>query len=179
MADELRLQPGPGGWVAATLHEDDELVPSARAFVQFGQGRAGRWEAVALLMIEPSVKSLRSIPIHRIEVAVNADDRVSKQLHDRLDKPVARLGLPFLRQFQGYPAAEQPLRLERPASRRLNDAWYKQVANTYRQAAARGLKPRKAIAETANVSQDVAGRWVYEARKRGFLPRTSPGKVTA
>jgi hypothetical protein len=40
------------------------------------------------------------------------------------------------------------------------------------------LNPRSAIAEAAKVSTDVAGRWVREARKRGFLPATDPGKVS-
>ena len=37
------------------------------------------------------------------------------------------------------------------------------------------------IAEDAGVTPEVAGRWIYEARKpeRGFLPPTSPGRVSA
>jgi hypothetical protein len=54
--------------------------------------------------------------------------------------------------------------------------FYAAVADRYRDAAARGLSPRTAIATAADVSTDVAGRWVREARKRGLLPATDPGK---
>jgi hypothetical protein len=63
--------------------------------------------------------------------------------------------------------------------RRLDDDWYAKVGATYIAAKDRGLKPRMAIAELAGVSTDVAGRWIYEARKRGHLPPTRPGRVSA
>jgi hypothetical protein len=88
--------------------------------------------------------------------------------------------LDFLKAFTGYGHWPEPaIVLDRPAGRRLDDDWYAKVAEAYRLAAARGLKPRTAIAEAASVSTDVAGRWVYEARKRGLLPKTQPGRVTA
>jgi len=67
--------------------------------------------------------------------------------------------------------------LKRPAGRNLPDEFYATVAERYRDAAGRGLSPRAAIAEAAGVSADVAGRWVRQARKRGYLPPTEPGKV--
>jgi hypothetical protein len=42
-----------------------------------------------------------------------------------------------------------------------------------RQAIGRGLKRRTAVAEAAGVSVDVAGRWIYEARKRDLIRETS------
>jgi hypothetical protein len=70
------------------------------------------------------------------------------------------------------------LLIERPPGRRLDDSFYQRIGVVYRQAVGRGMKPRQAIAEAASVSPDVAGRWIYQARKRGLIPKTSAGKVT-
>jgi transposase len=53
------------------------------------------------------------------------------------------------------------------------------VGEAYRVAVQRGESPRTTIAESAGVSNEVAGRWVRQARKRGYLPATEPGKVSA
>ena len=93
--------------------------------------------------------------------------------------PAAEIGTAeFFDSFTGYTIPEQDITLERPAGRRLNNAFYAQVADAYHAAATLGRPPRTAIAEVAGVSTDVAGRWVYEARKRGYLAKTNPGKVT-
>ena len=96
----------------------------------------------------------------------------------RLDEPGFEIGSSkFHGSFAGFAKPEPALK--RPAARRLNDDWYQQVAEAYIAAADRGEKPRTAVARLAGVSTDVAGRWIYEARKRGHLAPTRPGRVTA
>ena len=71
------------------------------------------------------------------------------------------------------------MKVKRPAGRNLSDEFYATVGEAYRVAVERGEAPRTTIAESAGVSTEVAGRWVRQARKRGYLPATEPGKVSA
>ena len=178
-ADELVLLDGPGGWVEARL-EGDAVATSPRTWVRFVD-EDGAWVAGGLYLHSPKPDDLRAAPLRRIELAVNAHKGISDAVRRRLRERTAEPGTAdFFRSFTGYvKQAEPPLVLRRPKGKALNDAWYQEVADVYRAAAARGLRPRVAIADAAGVSRDVAGRWVYEARKRGFLPPTDAGKVTA
>ena len=93
------------------------------------------------------------------------------------------VGLPgetteFLKAFDGFVVPEA-LKIVRPAGRNLSDEFYARVAEAYLAALENGLGPRRTIAESAGVSNEVAGRWVRQARKRGYLPETEPGKVSA
>ena len=109
-------------------------------------------------------------------MAVAASEGLRERLVAGLDKEAPEPGPELLKALSGFVHPEFPP-LERPEGRNLPDEFYATVADRYRDAAARGLNPRSAIAEAAEVSTDVAGRWVREARKRGFLPATEPGKV--
>ena len=171
--DELSIKAGPGGWVAP------HGTPQGTIYVRFAQFD-GSWRPIELFRMPLTAEHVRGLPLYRIELAVNASEPVSAALAARIDEPVPQLGSPeFYDLWTGYGhMREPPIALLRPAGRRLTDDWYEQVAHAYRLATARGLKPRTAIANAAGVSTDVAGRWVYEARKRGFLAKGSPGRVT-
>jgi hypothetical protein len=176
MATELTFKEGPGGWVRADLHSSRRL--EGRYWLCFVQER-NRWKAVAMFALGP-FSATQHVPVRRIELAVNADEALCAALVARLDDPIPPLGTSeFLASFTGYMRSERFV-LKRPPGRRLDDSFYADVARAYRDATARGRNPRAVIAADAGVSSDVAGRWIYEARKpeRGFLPRTKPGKVT-
>lgn len=54
---------------------------------------------------------------------------------------------------------------------------YEEVADVYRQALAAGERPTRAVADTLGVARSTAGRYVMEARARGFLdPAPGPGR---
>lgn len=55
------------------------------------------------------------------------------------------------------------------------DAFYGRVADAYRQAG--GATPILALAAAAGVKRGTASRWVHEARRRGYLPPTTPGRA--
>lgn len=55
---------------------------------------------------------------------------------------------------------------------RLTDAHLQAVASVYSDAYHQGQRPTKAVAEHFTVARSTAGRWVVEARKRGFLSAT-------
>jgi hypothetical protein len=62
--------------------------------------------------------------------------------------------------------------------KRLSDAHFKRVADIYRDASATGQAPTQAIADAFPTSRSNAGRWVMEARQRGFLGEApAPGKA--
>ena len=59
----------------------------------------------------------------------------------------------------------------------LDDGHYADVARIYSNAVARGAAPRKAVAASMHASDPTAARWISEARNRGLLPPTVPGKA--
>jgi hypothetical protein len=171
--DEIRLTPGDGGWVRARFKPRD--LSWQTVYVRFTPDDT-RWRAVELWLRDPSPGLLRALPLNRIEHAVNADGHVAFGLRAGHENPSpADLPAHFKDKRRRI---VQPLKLERPAERRLDDSFYEQVGFVYRQAIGRGLKPRRAIADAAGVTSDVAGRWIYQAREREFIPKTSPGKLS-
>jgi hypothetical protein len=69
--------------------------------------------------------------------------------------------------------------LKRPKNRRLDDDFYRQVAETYRAAVNHGLNPAKTLAEDSDTPQATVNRWIAKARQvEGGLSETSPGKVS-
>jgi hypothetical protein len=166
----LRFKPGPGGWVEATWQ-------GGRVWVRFETDENRKLRRLAELRVpEPTADSLRRIPLARIETAVAAHSPLHVALALRFNEtPPPDLrdafaegeGVPFPRRY----------RLKRPATRRLEDAFYVNVARAYRDAARRGMNPRQTIAADAGAAPDTVAGWVQEARRRGHLRPARPGKV--
>ncbi len=70
-----------------------------------------------------------------------------------------------------------PLGSRRPSTTGDNDDFYRDVALAYAEYAPQTRAPAKAIAEEAHAPKTSAQRWIAEARRRGFLPQTTKGKV--
>lgn len=64
-----------------------------------------------------------------------------------------------------------------PSGRDLGDDHYRSVAETYAQAVKTGHPPTAAVAERFTISKSAAAKQVARARERGFLPKTSRGRV--
>jgi hypothetical protein len=66
----------------------------------------------------------------------------------------------------------------RPPERRnrVTDNLLASVAEVYRQAINDGLPPKRSVATAFTVSQPTAGRYIMQARQRGHLGKTHPGK---
>lgn len=62
--------------------------------------------------------------------------------------------------------------------RRLTDDQFRAVAAAYRRAVDHGNYPKQAVAAEMHVSESTAGRYIMEARRRGFLGK-APGKGKA
>lgn len=63
--------------------------------------------------------------------------------------------------------------------KRLQDDELRQVACVYRAALERGKPPTASVQDEFRVAYPTAGRWVMEARRRGFLPPTTRGVASA
>lgn len=74
-------------------------------------------------------------------------------------------------------ADEYEQRLTSTSRRRsITDDFLREVATVYRQAIAEGKPPTKAVASRLHGSPATAGRWVMQARERGFLGRATRGR---
>lgn len=178
--DETTLEffVGPGGWLQTTVRRSREDVMFV--FVRFWRDGDGKWRSEGTIYFPGlTPESLHRIPLRRILLAVAASASLRDRLSARLGEQVPEVGtVEFVKAFDGFLVPE-PIKLERPAGRNLPDSFYATVGEAYRAAVANGLRPRITIAEAAGVSNEVAGRWVRQARKRGYLPATEPGKVSA
>src|SRR5688572_15778790 len=83
----------------------------------------GQWRPMILLSPHGLTHDLvRTFPMRRVEIAVNASDIVSAKLVARFDEPINDPGsLEFYARFRGFATPEpDPIMLKRPAGRKLD-----------------------------------------------------------
>jgi hypothetical protein len=160
---------GDRGWVQARWKRSDGT--EGRVTARFRPRTRTRWYIAQLQIDAPTSSLLRDVPLARIEDAVNADPVIRKWVED--GSPAA------IKAAVQRARTPRRHRLKRPASRRLDGDFFKNVGEAYREAVAHGLRPAKTLAEDSNTSQGTVSRWIAEARKRGHLPAAKPGKVSA
>ncbi len=173
----LDFNVGPGGWLMAVVRPG-----LGSAYVRLWRDEDGSWHPQGTVLLPGlNPEALRRIPVRRILLAVAASESLRDKLAARYDEEAPDTTSPdFMPAFNGYVVPEPPpVKIRRPAGRNLPDEFYATVGEAYRVAVERGEAPRTTIAESAGVSNEVAGRWVRQARKRGYLPSTEPGKVNA
>jgi hypothetical protein len=145
--------------------------------VRFEKDEHGKLRLADLRVAEQTAESLRRIPLGRIETAVGANAQVQLMLAVGLNEEVPD---EMFSAFTGKGIDEpRRYRLKRPATRRLEDAFFQNVARAYRDALIRGLNPRQTLAADAGAAPDTVAGWVLQARRRGHLPPTQPGKAMA
>lgn len=138
----------------------DGVAEGSELRVHAAEQPDGRCHLDALEFEGPiSAALLRTIPVGRIEAAVNAlalhgtiDDRTSAQ-------------------------ARIPEHLRESAVRGYPDEFYEVVARAYRALAAVSPRPIVELAEANGVPPTTAQRWVKEARQRALLPPGRRGKA--
>lgn len=72
--------------------------------------------------------------------------------------------------MEAYPAPVEP-------GKRIPDEHFERVADVYRYAVKLGRPPTEGVAEAFDVARSTAGRWVVQARRRGFLGPAMPGRA--
>jgi hypothetical protein len=168
--DSLKITPAAGGWVHAEWG-------AGSAWVRFGKDDDNKLTRITEWHVyDPSTTR---IPFNRIHNAVTMRGASLVNL-------MLAIGInetPPASVLSGPPPTgmklEQRYKLMRPSSRRLDDAFYADVAHAYQSAVAHGLHPRKAIVADTGAADATVASWVMEARRRGHLPKAQPGRVTA
>ena len=146
---------------------------------------------------------LHRIPVERlvneiVEMYAREEGRVRRLEIDPLEelpviedeKGMIRAKLPVYGREGGFEEFREALeaagvnpKYERPRGRghRLSDDQLKDVAKTYRLALKSGTAPVKAVQDAFGpISRSAAGRWVEEARRRGFLgPAPARGRLAS
>ena len=162
---------GMGGWTRVGWD-------SRQALVRFELNPDGKtWRIADVWMRDPSRDVLRSLPLSRIENAANANAVVV------LGLAIGRTAEVPADPWTMFAGAPEPvpydrLRLERPKGKQLDADFYKRVAIAYRGALADGENPRQTLARDSGAAPDTVARWIREARRRGYLSKTEPGKVS-
>jgi hypothetical protein len=161
----LTVTYGGGGWVRV---EDYNLH---LRFTRNGQ-------IAELHMTGPvTAADLRGIPLARISAqALSRPDLLSMPgpPPDQLDAVVRRLVPRRPRKRAGL---DTGARLA-PPNAGLTDDFLRSVADAYMAAIARGESPNKALAkQIGHQKSRTAERWVYLARKKGYLPAARRGAV--
>jgi hypothetical protein len=173
---ELNLWPGPGGWVFVDWG-------SGRAWIRFGLDEHHKLARITEVHVsgEPTADKLRRIPLGRIAAAVRADAAVQVPLAIGLNEelPPEFFSAPPKRFHELVEKHKPRYRLKRPASRRLDDAFFEKVARAYRDALIRGLNPRQTLAADTGAAPDTVAGWILRARRDGHLPPAQPGKAMA
>ncbi|MFF4839278.1 hypothetical protein ACFY2G_04345 [Streptomyces collinus] len=183
---------GAPGWVEVAV---PDVVP--RILVKAVE-KDGRWVVGNLLVVSDALDSatLKSIPIARIESLLNTRtvgaaltarrsgvagpdwlpsyEAEFEQLDDALARYLANSTRPTSSPSPGVAPPREPL--SRPDGSD-PDAFYRQVAEAYNDAVRETSAPAKVLSEEAGVPTTTVHRWIFEARRRGFLPPARKGRA--
>ncbi len=166
--------PGGGGWVYSDDLEAGEL------FLRLDeQGRV-----VELYLTKNGAEivpaDLRGLPLSSIKARARSRPDLAAALQGQPSADVyAALRSSFPETWiKDRPQVSPAFELS-PASPDcgLSDQFLRDVGAAYRDAVARGLRPNVALAEQTNHGKRTVEKWVYLARKKGYLEPTRPGSV--
>jgi hypothetical protein len=156
---------GQKQWVSAEWERADGSKGFAVAHVRW---KTAERLKVCQLLIEPAY--LRDVPVARIEQACNANPKIREWIDRAFGKDLVTR--------RKIDIANRP-RLKRPKSRRLDDDFFRAVAEAYRAAVRTGLPPGPTLAADSGTPLSTVHRWIAGARKRKHLPPAERGKATA
>lgn len=134
------------------------------------------WSQVPFAMIEtlishsPDARALVDTP-HEGDPVAGLEEHFAAHPH-----PSKAVRLSYAEAMPAAPEpGEQPPPLRRP--QRITDDFLREVAAQYRWLSTAGELPGPAMAEQTGAPVRTVQRWVYDARKRGFLPPGRPGRA--
>ncbi len=170
---------GGGGW---TYFDDVEAIGGVYARLD-SEGRV-----VELYLHnnggEITTAAVRRLPLHRLRAIAQSFRHQRPDLAAfAQDWPVPDVLTEVKRAFPPTWIKEKPpsandvvLTPQSPAAG-ITDDFLRTVASAYGAAVARGERPNKALAAQSNSPQRTVERWVYLARKGGFLAPTQQGRI--
>jgi hypothetical protein len=156
---QLTLKSFDGEWIRARWRDDEGSA--GEALVKFAEDK-GLMRIAAVQVAQPTVEKLRRVPLSRIELAANVSGGFPAVGTEEADKRLRR----------------PRYRLKRPTGKQLDDSFYANVARAYRDAAWRGLNPRKTLVEDTGAADATVAGWVMKARDLEYLPKTKRGRVS-
>lgn len=169
----------PDGWFALTAYQADCLALARQEADERGQRRI-----TSLLIVGERVDALmlKKFPIGSVNTTINLHDMPTRDpaevaplvsaAREILEDHVARQ-TELEEQREGR---EQRQPLTRPDGTD-PDAFYRRVAEAYRETAATTRAVAPVLADEAGVPVPTVHRWVLEARRRGFLPPARKGRA--
>ena len=164
-----------GGWVTFSTRRFP--VPIS---VRFAVATTGRLVPVELRLthdegITPGL--LRKVPLGRLEAIANTGGTAEAIRRALSGQGAADRGhVHYVR--PGALLRPPDPRLDVPAARPYPDSFYEQVAKVYVELVQLGVQgPAPVIAAANDVLVTRVHGWIREARKRGFLPTATPGKM--
>jgi hypothetical protein len=168
----IKLTPAAGGW----LHAD---WGDGKAWVRFARDSRDRLTRIVELHVaDPTPAKLRRVPLNRIHAAatMRGAGLVQLLLATGIDQepPPGMLSGPPAEAI----ALERRYKLKWKRRQPVDDDFLRDVAHAYESAQASGLNPRKAIVDDTGAADATVAGWVLKARRKGYLPRTTPGKVS-
>jgi hypothetical protein len=169
----IEITPAVGGWLFADWGD-------GKAWVRFSKDSRDRLTRIAELHVtNPTPEKLRRVPLRRIHAAATMRGAGLVQL-------MLAMGIntePPASMLSEAPAEgmklERRYKLKWKPRQRLDEEFFADVAHAYQSAVAFGLNPRKTIVEDTGAKDATVAGWIVQARKRGMLPKASPGKVSA
>jgi hypothetical protein len=124
---------------------------------------------------------LRSIPVAHIETLANTNPDFSPHINGEPENQMSQLYIAFSQQANPQLIAKAHRRKPRKPLRRPDgsnpDAFYRKVAEAYRDALLDTSKVAVVLAKEADVPVGTVHRWILEARRRGFLPPARQGRA--
>jgi hypothetical protein len=128
---------------------------------------------------------LRSIPLGHIEAVATTDPNVTPAVDGEAPLPMSQKANALVHRSNQLLLNKAHRKvLEREPHEPLTrpngkdpDAFYRQVAEAYRDVVQTTPKVAKVLADEANVPVGTVHRWVLEARRRGFLPPARQGRA--
>jgi hypothetical protein len=145
------------------------------------EGDRGRIFQLAVCGRNLTTDKLRSIPVAHIETLANTNPEFTPHVDGRPQNTMGEAFDAFRQETNRYMLAKAYRRKPRKPLNRPDgsnpDAFYRQVAEAYRDAVQDTSKVAKVLAEEAHVPVGTVHRWILEARRRGFLPPARQGRA--
>jgi hypothetical protein len=123
---------------------------------------------------------LRTIPLGHIEARAKANPEFSPHVEGQPRNTMGKAFDAFRQETNRYVIAKARRRRRTPLNRPDGsnpDAFYRQVAEAYRDAVQDHRNVAVVLAKEANVPVGTVHRWIVEARRRGFLPPARVGRA--
>jgi hypothetical protein len=176
-------EPGWVLWSRAVGGTTEGVLVYAHLFAE-KEGDRGEITRMVVEGRNLSTDKLRSIPLGHIEALANANPEFRPYINGEAQGQMGERLNAFQQDANRQMLAQARRKAQKATRRPLTrpdgsnpDAFYREVAEAYRDVIKDTNKVAKVLAEEANVPVGTVHRWILEARRRGFLPQARQGRA--